>query len=148
MPESWTKTRFSSSLSGRRSRDTTPEILLRSALHKAGLRFRVHRRIGGQLTADIVLPRHRVAVYVDGCFWHGHGCRHGGGKVPSGPNADAWATKFAKIKEREKRAKRFLQMNDYVVVRMWECVVKTDPVAAAAEIVDIVRVRSALRGKV
>jgi DNA mismatch endonuclease (patch repair protein) len=145
VPERWIKTEFSPFLSGRRSRDTIPELLLRSALHKAGLRFRVHRRIGGQLTADIVLPRHRVAIYVDGCFWHSHRCKYGGGKAPSGPNANAWASKFAKVKEREKRAKSILEADGYFVIRMWECVVRKDPPGAAAGVVRIVAERSQFR---
>ncbi|MEV8070866.1 hypothetical protein AB0P32_32965 [Streptomyces sp. NPDC085995] len=55
-------------LRGRRVRDTGPEVALRKAVHQAGLRFRLHRKVAPRCTADFVLPRHHVAVFVDGCF--------------------------------------------------------------------------------
>jgi DNA mismatch endonuclease (patch repair protein) len=138
MSEQWVRTGFSGSLSGRASRDTVPEMLLRSALHKAGLRFRVHRRIG-RFTVDIVLPRHHIAVYVDGCFWHAHGCKHGGGKIPSGPNGDAWAAKFRNVKERERQAESLLAAEGYSLVRIWECSIKKDPAHAATQVTSIIK---------
>ena len=124
MPERWIHTKYSRSLTGRPSRDTSPEIHLRSALHRAGFRFRLHQRIGGRLTADIVLPRHRIAIFVDGCFWHQHGCKVGGAKMPAGPNANAWAVKFANVKERERRSTALLHEAGYAVIRVWECEVR------------------------
>ena len=66
--------------------NTAPEVLLRQAVHAAGGRFRLHRRIAKGCTPDFVLPSRRVAVFVDGCFWHG--CPEHGRKTPwTGPNA-------------------------------------------------------------
>src|SRR4051794_37476817 len=67
----WVKTDRSRALSGRRSKDTAPEVALRKALHAAGARFRLHRRIVKGCTPDLVLPGRAVAVFVDGDFWHG-----------------------------------------------------------------------------
>lgn len=144
MPEQWTTTRFSHSLGGRVSHDTVPEKLLRSALHKAGVRFRIHRRIGTRLSVDIIMPSHRIAVFVDGCFWHNHGCNKGGGKIPSGPNADAWAAKFAMVKERESRAKALLERSGFSVLRIWECAVKADPKKAANTVIRFIEGQSAM----
>jgi DNA mismatch endonuclease, patch repair protein len=129
MRESWTKTEFSKSLSSRPSRNTQPEIFLRRALHSLGLRFRLHRRIGKRLTVDIILPRHRLAVFVDGCFWHG--CPAHGHAVKSGPNLSGWVKKFASIKEREQRAEQALSEIGFRTVRLWECAIRSDPVQAA-----------------
>src|SRR4051794_39660164 len=70
--DDWVSTpRGSASLAGRTSRDTTPEIVLRRQLHRLGLRYRLHPRLGSRLTADLVFRSARVVVFVDGCFWHG-----------------------------------------------------------------------------
>jgi DNA mismatch endonuclease (patch repair protein) len=137
MAETWVKTRFSKSLSGRSARDTKPELLLRRALHALGFRFRLHRRIGERLTVDILMPRHRVAVFADGCFWHGHGCERGGGRPPRGPNATRWAAKRARVKEREARANELLTAIGYRVVRLWECVILADPAGTATTLARI-----------
>jgi DNA mismatch endonuclease (patch repair protein) len=126
MKERWIKTEFSTALSGRRSRNTAPEILLRRALHAAGFRFRLHRRIGQRLTADIVLPHYKTVIFVDGCFWHQHGCKYGGGRVPAGPNAAIWAAKLRRIKEREEMARIILENEGFAVFRVWECAIKAD----------------------
>ncbi|HEX3649745.1 MAG TPA: hypothetical protein VHV49_15075, partial [Pseudonocardiaceae bacterium] len=67
----WTSTARSGHLRGRKSRDTGPELALRRALHARGLRFRLQIALTPRCRVDIVLPRHVVAVFVDGCFWHG-----------------------------------------------------------------------------
>lgn len=73
------------------SRDTTPELVVRSMLHRMGYRFRLHRKeLPGK--PDVVLPRHREVVLVHGCFWHGHGCKLG--PVPKS-NQGYWSFKIA-----------------------------------------------------
>ncbi|MEV5140627.1 hypothetical protein AB0K71_04905 [Streptomyces syringium] len=67
----WVRTGKGDHLRGRRSRGTGPEVKLRQAVHRLGLRYRLQRRVTPRCTADFVLPRHRVAVFVEGCFWHG-----------------------------------------------------------------------------
>jgi DNA mismatch endonuclease (patch repair protein) len=129
----WVRTSRSASLSGRRSRDTLPELLLRSALHRAGARFRLHRRIAKGCTPDLVLPGRRVAVFVDGDFWHG--CPdHFPDRRPGGPNATLWRAKFEAVKERDARATRLGQEAGWTVVRVWECEIRADAEAAVTRI--------------
>ncbi|MFC7498466.1 very short patch repair endonuclease [Enterovirga sp. GCM10030262] len=111
-----------------RSSNTKPEVLLRSALHARGLRFRLHRR---QLPGkpDVVLPRHRVAVFVHGCFWH----RHEGCKVATTPksNTQFWVDKFDRNVARDKRVRSELEAAGWRVIVSWECEVDTPAKAAA-----------------
>lgn len=98
--------------------DTAPELLVRRALHAAGFRFRLHvRTLPG--TPDIVLPRYRTVVFVNGCFWHGHHCKHG--SVRSKSNADFWATKIAANRARDLRKIRQLKPLGWHVECVWEC---------------------------
>jgi DNA mismatch endonuclease (patch repair protein) len=134
--EAWVSTARSEVMSGRSSRDTRPEKLLRSALHRAGVRFRTHRRVPGELlTIDIVLPKHRVALYVDGCFWHGR-CERHPRREPTGPNADRWRHKFASIAERERRAARRLSEAGWLVIRVHACEVLDAPDIVAKDIIN------------
>jgi DNA mismatch endonuclease (patch repair protein) len=128
----WTKTKWGPALSRRRSKDTEPEIRLRSALHALGLRFRLHRRFGRAFTVDIALPRFRVAVFCDGCFWHG--CPRHKGWQPRGPNARLWSEKFERTAERDVRVTRDLEANGWRVVRFWECQILADPIGVAMKI--------------
>lgn len=98
-----------------KSKDSTAEIALRSALHAEGLRFRFHRRIEG-ITVDIVFPGPRVAVFVDGCFWHG--CPEHATFPKS--NRDYWLPKLAENKERDERQSKHLQRLGWKVIRVWE----------------------------
>ncbi|HEX5526863.1 MAG TPA: very short patch repair endonuclease [Solirubrobacterales bacterium] len=99
-------------------RDTTPELALRSELHRRGLRFRVdHPPVSGVRTrADIVFPREKVAVYVDGCFWHS--CPDHG-TMPKA-NADFWGPKLARNQERDREINEALADENWTVVRIWE----------------------------
>ena len=80
MTERWVSTDGGRHLAGRKKNDTAPEIVLRKALHAQGVRFRLHRQLAKGCTPDIVLPGRRIAVFVDGCFWHG--CPKHGRKTP------------------------------------------------------------------
>ena len=102
-----------------RRRDTSPELRLRSALHRRGLRFNVDHpvRAAGRLTRpDIVFPRLRLAVYVDGCFWH---CCPIHGTVPRS-NVDYWGPKLRANAERDERTTRALKTSGWTVLRIWE----------------------------
>ncbi|HEV2771530.1 MAG TPA: very short patch repair endonuclease [Thermoleophilaceae bacterium] len=103
-----------------RSSDTAPELALRSALHRRGLRYRVHLRIavagGRPIRADIAFPRQRVAIFVDGCFWHD--CPEHG-ELPQA-NREFWRTKFRRNVERDRRHDRLLRATGWQVVRVWE----------------------------
>lgn len=92
----WVRTKEGAHLAGRRNENTDPEVLLRRAVHAAGGRFRLHRRIAKGCTPDFVLPGRRVAVFVDGCFWHN--CPvHGRKREWTGPNAELWAKRCAEM---------------------------------------------------
>jgi DNA mismatch endonuclease (patch repair protein) len=100
-----------------RPKDTKPEITVRSALHRAGLRFRLHRRdLPG--TPDIVLPKHGIAVMVNGCFWHGHSC--GRSRVPK-TNVEFWRSKITRNIERDERVLGELHDLGWRCVVVWEC---------------------------
>jgi DNA mismatch endonuclease (patch repair protein) len=101
-----------------RSGDTTPEIAVRSILHRLGYRFRLHDpSLPGR--PDIVLKRHRVVVFVHGCFWHRHhGCRFA--YTPKS-NISFWTTKFAENVARDRAAIRRLRREGWMVLVVWEC---------------------------
>lgn len=100
------------------SRDTLPEKLLRSALHRSGLRFRkdICPVRGIRCKADIVFPRQMVCVFVDGCFWHGCSLHFGTPKT----NSAWWAEKIAANVERDARQTELLSEHGWRVVRIWE----------------------------
>ena len=132
-PSKWVSTEAGRHLRGRRTSSTEPEVRLRSAVHRLGLRFRLHVRVARHCTPDFVLPRWGVAVFVDGCFWHG--CpRH----PPTfrGPNAGLWERKLAANRARDVRAVNAAQAAGWTVVRMWECEIRQDVDAAAQKVKD------------
>lgn len=105
-----------SELMGRiRSKHSSAERALRSALHAAGLRFRLHRRVQG-VTVDIVLPGPRVAVFVDGCFWHGCPIHATFPKT----NRKYWLPKLAENRARDRRQTSKLRNEGWKVFRVWE----------------------------
>lgn len=100
-----------------RQRDTAPELALRRGLHRLGLRYRLH---AGELPGrpDLLLPRYGAAVFVHGCFWHGHGCR--AGRRPTS-NVDYWLPKIAENKRRDRRKADSLRALGWRVITVWEC---------------------------
>lgn len=106
------------SMLGNRSRDTKPELLIRRALHAQGYRFRVDLRPEASLRtrADIVFTRQRVAVYIDGCFWHGCPVHATTPKAHS----DYWTPKLARNIERDARSTTDLTDHGWLVLRFWE----------------------------
>ncbi|MFE1205547.1 very short patch repair endonuclease [Streptomyces sp. NPDC058762] len=131
----WVSTERSRHLRGRRSRNTKPEITLRHAVHRLGLRYRLHRQVAPRCTSDFALPRHRIAVFVDGCFWHG--CPTHGASVHRGPNAERWAEKITANKARDRRNTAAAEAAGWTVARVWECEVRTDPESAAKRILQL-----------
>lgn len=101
-----------------RTRDTAPELLLRRALHAAGYRYRLNVKVPGapRRTIDIAFPRQKVAVMVDGCFWHG--CPEH--SVPPKHNAEWWAEKLERNRARDIETTELLQSAGWTVVRIWE----------------------------
>jgi DNA mismatch endonuclease, patch repair protein len=117
-----------------KGRDTRPELALRSAIHARGLRYRVGQRPVPEIrrTADIVFPRARVAVFVDGCFWHGCPEHH----RPAKRNAEFWTGKIAGNIARDADTDERLRRAGWLVVRVWE---HEAPAVAADRIQGIVR---------
>jgi DNA mismatch endonuclease, patch repair protein len=100
-----------------RSKDTQPELVVRSILHECGYRFRLHRKdLAGR--PDIVLPRHRKIVFVHGCFWHGHTC-----PLASKPksNDSYWSSKIQMNRTRDERNLNTLISQEWKVLELWEC---------------------------
>ena len=119
---------------GNRRRDTRPELAVRSALHRRGLRFRVDVPVlkDRRRRVDIVLSGPRVALFIDGCFWHG--CpSHGSQPVA---NSDYWSRKLAGNVARDRDTDARLRREGWRVIRVWE---HEDPDAAAAAIERVVR---------
>jgi DNA mismatch endonuclease (patch repair protein) len=101
-----------------KGKDTGPEILVRSLLHRAGFRFRLHvKQLPGK--PDIVLPRHHTVVFVHGCFWH----RHAGCKYAYTPKSRRkfWLEKFAGNVKRDRSNCRRLRYLGWRVLTVWEC---------------------------
>jgi DNA mismatch endonuclease, patch repair protein len=100
-------------------RDTKPEMRLRSALHHRGLRYRCDLRVdvpGLSVRPDVVFTKHRIAVFVDSCYWHG--CpKHGSAPVRNG---DYWAAKIAGNQARDRRVDEALPAAGWGVIRVWE----------------------------
>ena len=121
-------------MSRQRSRDTTPERVLRSLLHRRGLRYRLHRRPvpGLRRQADLVFAGPRVAVFVDGCFWHS--CPDHATSPKS--NGAWWAAKLAGNVERDRDTDRRLAEAGWTVVRVWE---HEDPARAAERVAAAVK---------
>ncbi|NNM48176.1 DNA mismatch endonuclease Vsr [Knoellia koreensis] len=129
----WVSTSEGRHLAKRRKTNTSPEVELRKAVHAAGGRFRLHPRLAKGCTPDFVLPSRRLAVFVDGCFWHG--CPEHGRRTPwTGPNAELWADKMRRNTERDHRANALAEEQGWRVMRVWECSVRADPAGVAARI--------------
>lgn len=121
-------------MQGNRSRDTAPELAVRRRLHAEGLRFRVSRRPVPSLnrTADIVFTKQRVAVFIDGCYWHA--CPEH--RTVAQANASYWSEKLARNVARDIDTNAQLMDAGWTVLRFWE---HEDPEAVAAAIAAAVR---------
>jgi DNA mismatch endonuclease (patch repair protein) len=121
---------------GNRSRDTSPELAVRSEVHRRGLRYRVARRPlrAVRRSADLVFGPSKVAVFIDGCFWHGCAEHF----VLPKTNRDYWEAKIGGNMARDRETDRVLQEAGWEVLRIWE---HEDPVSAAVHVVETVRRR-------
>ncbi len=104
-------------MAGIRGKDTKPELLVRSHLHRQGLRYRLHAKLPGK--PDLVFPKCRTVVFVHGCFWHRHpGCQYT--TIPQN-NADFWQTKFAANVKRDALVQEKLTALGWRVLVVWAC---------------------------
>lgn len=137
MAESWASSpEARARMRSNKSRDTKPELALRSAVHARGLRYRVSAKplAGVRRTADLVFPRAKVAVFLDGCFWHGCPEHH----TVATANAKFWADKVEGNRKRDRDTDGRLAEAGWVSVRIWE---HEDAAEAARRVEEIVRAR-------
>jgi DNA mismatch endonuclease, patch repair protein len=110
-----------------RGKDTVPELTLRSALHKIGYRYRLHAsELPG--VPDLLLPRFRTAVFVNGCFWHRHRCARGR-RVPK-TNTEYWLKKLSRNTRRDRLSIRKLRALGWHCLTIWECELRKSPAIA------------------
>jgi DNA mismatch endonuclease (patch repair protein) len=104
-----------------KGRNTTPEMIVRRALTKLGARYRLHRKdLPG--SPDLVMPGRRLALFVHGCFWHGHDCARGA-RTPK-QNRDYWTAKIARNRSRDAQNRSALEAMGWRVETLWECELK------------------------
>lgn len=107
-------------MSGIRAKDTKPEVLIRKALHKNGFRYRLHdKQLPGK--PDMVFPRYKAVIQVNGCFWHSHGCHLF--KWPS-TRKEFWEAKLLDNRRRDECTTRELANLGWRVLVIWECALK------------------------
>lgn len=104
-------------MQGNRSRDTKPELAVRKILHSRGFRYRVSQRPIPTLrrTADLIFSRSKIAVFIDGCFWHGCPAHY---RAP-GANAQYWVAKLERNRSRDIETTKMLQTEGWTVLRFW-----------------------------
>ena len=130
MADNHSKEIRSMNMSHIRSKDTKPEIIVRSFLHRNGFRFRKNdKRYPG--SPDVVLPKYKTIVFVHGCFWHLHdGCKYA---VMPKSNVDFWKKKLYRNKERDEENQKELEEMGWNVITVWECELKKDKVEQTLE---------------
>lgn len=106
-------------MSAIRGRDTRPELIVRRALHAAGLRYRLHGALPGR--PDLVFPGRRAVIFVHGCFWHGHACPMF--KIPA-TRQEFWLGKIEGNQARDARVQAELLGKDWRVMTIWECAIR------------------------
>jgi DNA mismatch endonuclease (patch repair protein) len=128
------------SMQSNKGRDTKPELALRRAAHALGLRYRVSLRPlpAVRRTADLVFTRAKVAVFMDGCFWHGCPEHH----TKAATNTEYWAEKVRRNRERDADTDRLLAKAGWLAIRFWE---HDDPAESAMQIAEKVRARTPAR---
>lgn len=115
-----------------RGQNTKPEILIRKSLHALGYRFRIHRKdLPG--TPDIVLPKYHAAIFVHGCFWHGHDCDLF--KWPKS-RAEFWREKITKTRKSDADAVALLRHRGWRVLVIWECALRGRKRRPLEEVID------------
>ena len=123
MADRLTSEQRSRNMSAIRNKNTGPELFVRRIVHNMGFRFRLHRRdLPG--TPDVLLPRHKKAIFIHGCFWHCHKCKVGLAKPAS--NSLYWENKRANNVRRDKKAVREMRQLGWQVLVVWECEIRNE----------------------
>lgn len=130
------RTATSRVMSANKDRDTKPEILIRKALWKRGIRgYRLHwKKVPGR--PDLAFPKKKVAIFVNGCFWHR--CPYCDLPLPKS-NSEFWSEKFRKNLERDQRKVLELRSVQWEVLTIWECQIKNDIEACIKKIEELIR---------
>ncbi len=119
-------------MSGIRGKNTKPELILRSGLHRRGFRFRLHGKdLPGK--PDLIFPKHHAVVLVQGCFWHGHDCHLF--KWPKSRD-EFWRQKISENRQRDVDAIELLRHQGWRVGEVWECAIKGRTRLSVAEVLD------------
>ncbi|MBL4571088.1 MAG: DNA mismatch endonuclease Vsr [Alcanivorax sp.] len=114
------KSRRSEMMAGIKGKNTKPELLIRTSLHRMGLRYRLHdKRLPGK--PDLVFPKYKAIILVNGCFWHGHNCQ-----LFKWPNTRKafWHQKIGETRKRDKANLREYQKLGWKTLTIWECAIK------------------------
>ena len=127
-----TRSKMMSNIKGK---NTSPEISIRKALHARGFRFRLHaKELPGK--PDLILPKHRAAIFVNGCFWHGHTCRYF--KLPR-TRPEFWLDKINSNRQRDIRQIAALNEAGWRVLLIWECAIRAEKKEKKLFLVDAVQ---------
>lgn len=120
MADIFTKSTRSYVMSRIHSKNTKPELLVRRFLFSNGFRYRLHRKdLPGN--PDLVLPKYKTAIFINGCFWHGHSCKIGSGKRKPKSNRGYWLSKLERNKRRDRKNRRTLSSMGWKTIVLWEC---------------------------
>ncbi len=104
-----------------RAKNTLPELLVRKGLYKLGFRYRIHYPLPGK--PDITFPSKKVVIFIQGCFWHGHGCKFD--HLPK-TNKKFWSSKIINNKNRDSKNNIELKKQNWEIITIWECEIKTN----------------------
>jgi len=119
-------------MSGIKSKNTKPEMVVRSALHRRGFRFRLHdKKLPG--SPDLVFPKFHAALFVNGCFWHGHDCHLF--RLPK-TRTDFWHSKIMQNRARDEKVRQQLSDIGFRHQTVWECELKNKPDFAISKVLD------------
>ena len=137
MPDTLTQEQRRRCMSHIRSKNTKPEILVRHELFRRGYRYRINvSKLHGR--PDIVLPKYKTVIFINGCFWHGHeGCKH---FVQPKSNIESWKSKILRNQQRDKETILKLQQQGWRVIVVWECEInKSQLLQTIDQIVSFIR---------
>jgi len=117
-----------------KSRNTSLELYVRKFLYKKGFRFRVNYKLEGR--PDVIFPRKRIAVFINGCFWHQHGCNN---SVIPKSNRKFWKNKLSNNIRRDRKVQKILVKEGWKTYRIWECELEERPSKALQRLEDFIK---------